>query len=1499
MTSAPALSSPGAQILLIGTSSHVDGSPLSPVRAVQRSVDTLAEVLLDRCGVDPAALRLVHDPAHPQELGSAITAAANAAESVLLVYYAGHGLVGPGNGELYLATHATDDLVEGLTYKALPYSAVREALTRCRARSIVVVLDCCFSGRAEGAYGTVAASAFAATAVRGTHVLASAARDEAALALPGEDYTAFTGRLLKLLTVGDPTRGEWLSLLDAYDWLDRTLSADGLPRPRQHVSDTSGRLVLAPNAAAVDVRRATEPPADVDCPYRGMDRYGPADSRYFFGRDKAIAELVRRLGDPVAHGPLVVIGPSGSGKSSLLHAGLLPALESGALPGSSGWTSRVFTPGEHPLATLAAQQPFTHADRTVLVVDQFEQLFTACRDEDEQAEFIQALRAAAESGTRVVLGVRADFYAQCMAHPDLVTALRDNAFLVSPMTDAELRTVIERPARVAGLSLEAGLADLVLRDLRAGHAEFDAVGVLPLLSYALLATWQRRSGVTLTLAGYEASGGIWESVSRRAETTYGALEPDAQEVARRVLLRMIRVSMGAEPTRRIVPRAELVAAGSESEVEAVRRVLDVFARDRLITVDADTATLTHESLLRAWPRLRQWIERDSADLVVHQQINDAAEQWERLQRDAGGLYRGRALTEAELWRESRDNEHELTALERDFLDTSSEGRRAQEAEADRQRLRERRQNRRLRRLTTGLALLAVFAVVASILAVLQTRTADQQRAEAQEQQDVATARLLLSQAEAARATDPRRALQLGIAAEKIHPDSQTHASLVGTLAGTSYAGTLTGFTDTVGQVAVSSASLVATASTIRVPDNPSPSSGGGPIGGAVAKNGSTNLPAPTTTAAPKTKEQGSIRLWTLPATGLPRRIGPEIVIDTDRVRFLAFAPDGRFLITPGDHDQLLTVWDVSDPAKPSRHGSLDAGERTEILAAAYSPDGHTLAAVGGHTITVWDVSEPAHPTMRSKIDSPQSGGVDSVAFTPDSRTLAVGSDAEIRLWDVSDPAQPRQVGAPLAGRSPIAFSTGRSLLATHDKNPNSKNQNAFVLWDLGNPAAPARIGPPLTGNNAAVAFSPAGDVVATAGFDGTTTLWDITNPAAPMRSGNPLIGHTNYVLSVAFAPQGRALVTGSQDQTAILWRPAAAGRLRQLGAVTPNADSIAFRSKGGTLVGGGSNGTVTVADITEPSRAVPRTQITSGKTAQLSPDGRMLAVGGADGLTTLWDLSNVAGPVRESTLPGSGGPALFSPNNAMLVTGDEKKSILWDVSDPRHPVERDGDLPAIIVLIAAFTMDSRTLAVSDIYDFDGKVTLWDVTDPVRPRQKPDPVIAGDGTNVTAAAFSPDGLTLATGRADGRIILWDLAHGQPVRRGQPLTGPGEPNGNTSALSSTVSVLGVAFSPNGRLLATTNLMNSVILWDVTDRAAAHDLGAPVPVPTKPPREVMFSPDGTTLATLGFDGNAALWDISEVTTLQDHGAERACAITGTGLDEASWSRDIPGLPYRSTCP
>ncbi|WP_439947330.1 caspase family protein [Streptomyces sp. BBFR109] len=337
--SATGLGSPGSRALLVGTAHHLPGSRLPDVPAVSATVRELGRTLVDDCGLRPEnLLPPLLDPRDPIELGNAVVAAAKQAEDVLLIYYVGHGLVSPGN-ELYLATAATDDLAEGLAFKALPYQAVRDALSNCRARSIIVVLDCCFAGRARGSLGTAATDAFALASLSGSYVLASASRDEQALAMPGEPYTAFTGELLRFLREGDPGGPPGLTIEGAYRHLRRVLPLRRLPAPERHLSGRAGDLVLAVNPVAAPAptppasQAPPERPDEQICPYPGLDPFTADDARFFFGRARTTAELLTRLANwSQEGGPVALVGLSGAGKSSPLRAGLLPAVKRGELP---------------------------------------------------------------------------------------------------------------------------------------------------------------------------------------------------------------------------------------------------------------------------------------------------------------------------------------------------------------------------------------------------------------------------------------------------------------------------------------------------------------------------------------------------------------------------------------------------------------------------------------------------------------------------------------------------------------------------------------------------------------------------------------------------------------------------------------------------------------------------------------------------------------------------------------------------------------------------------------------------------------------------------------------------------------------------------------------------------------------------------------------------------------------------------------------------------------
>ena len=447
------------------------------------------------------------------------------------------------------------------------------------------------------------------------------------------------------------------------------------------------------------VEEPPDPSASEVCPYRGLAPFDAAHAEYFFGRERLVAELVARL---VGSTLLAVVGPSGSGKSSAVRAGLLPALADGVVPGSEGWRQAVMRPGERPLAELSralaravpeagdegaapwiadALERLPDGERLVLLIDQFEEAFVACRDQAEREAFFDALvEGAGDPDERlvIVLAIRGDFYARCAEHAELSTLVSANQLLVGPMRRDELRRAIELPARRAGLRVEPRLVSALVGDVAAEP------GGLPLLSAALVELWQRREGRTLRYEVYERSGGVSGAVARLAEHAYQRLSPAERLRARPMLLRLA----GADDeqaegfVRRRVPLDELEL----DRDEGAARALAVLTESRLLTVDEGAAEVAHEALLREWPRLRDWLAEDAEGRHLHQHLIGAAGEWRESGRDPAELYRGARLASALDWAASHDPE--LNQLERSFLE---ESRAAGERQAERQR----RTNRRL------------------------------------------------------------------------------------------------------------------------------------------------------------------------------------------------------------------------------------------------------------------------------------------------------------------------------------------------------------------------------------------------------------------------------------------------------------------------------------------------------------------------------------------------------------------------------------------------------------------------------------------------------------------------------------------------------------------------------------------------------------------------------------------------------------------------------------
>ena len=586
-----------------------------------------------------------------------------------------------------------------------------------------------------------------------------------------------------------------LAEMRARQALQLALQREQLDLQRQQLVKTNlllHRQRQGPRVAELSVKGevAELPPADVTCPYMGLAAFEADDAEYFFGREELVAEMTARLAGTRF---LAVVGPSGSGKSSLVRAGLLPAIWSGALPGSQDWLTLVLSPGSHPLEELAVRIALLggytagsllreleedhrslhlaikqalagkpDAEKLLLVVDQFEEIFALCRDDYECQRFIDALLYAVEaegSCTIVVPTIRADFIGRCAEYPALAARMSDS-LLVGPMSEAELRQAIEGPAAIVGLQLEPGLPETILGDV-AGEP-----GALPLMSHALLETYARRRGATLTLSGYAASGGVAGAIAQTADTVYAGLVDEQQALVRSIFLRLTELGEeGAQDTRRRVAPSELIRR--EEESTAVENLVRRLADARLVTTGEDTVEVTHEALIREWPLLRDWLDEDREGLRVHRHLTVAAVEWERLERDPGELYRGARLASAAEWSEAHGEL--LNLLEREFLAASKDlaWRRQAEEEAQRQReleaaqaLAAEQQKRaeeqaqaagrlRQRALLLGVALvMALIAVVAA--AFLWNRSSNQAR--------LAASRELSMAAQSDLEVDPERSM---------------------------------------------------------------------------------------------------------------------------------------------------------------------------------------------------------------------------------------------------------------------------------------------------------------------------------------------------------------------------------------------------------------------------------------------------------------------------------------------------------------------------------------------------------------------------------------------------------------------------------------------------------------------------------------------------------------------------------------------------------------------
>ncbi|MFJ9244019.1 hypothetical protein [Streptomyces sp. NPDC101776] len=1149
---------------------------------------------------------------------------------------------------------------------------------------------------------------------------------------------------------------------------------------------------VAAEIAAVAQGDGPAEPGGPGTPYAGLSAFQPEDADRFFGRERLTDEVLARVRERRF---LTVFGPSGSGKSSLLRAGLV------ARARAAGWPVLLLTPGPHPLeecavrlAALTGEAPgalltelradpealhlrirqtmVDHAPDvdTLIVVDQFEEVFTLCRDRDERDAFIAQLTAATTaptSRTRVVLGVRADFYGHCVQDPRLVEAMRDAQLAVGPMSSQELREAVTRPAGLVGCTVTGPLLAAVVADATGQP------GALPLVSHAMVETWRRRSGNRLTLDGYLAAGGIQHALARTAETAYRALSPVRQDLARSLFLRLTALGDATEDTRRRITPDEL-DPGPDTAF-----VLESLARQRLVTLDERYVEITHEAIIRCWPRLRGWLTEDRERLLLHRQLTDATADWEAHGRDPHALWRGARLSAALDLASAAGGQ--LTSRERSFLDASGDAQAGELAAA-------RRRTVRLRQLVTLLTVLVITAVTTGVLAVGSRNSAVRQR-------NVAIARKVATDAVELRQENPALAAQLNLAAYRLAPTADVRDQLRNTFA-TPYTSRLTGHTAEVVSTAFAPRNpIVATASWDRTVGLWDVRNAHRPVRLAVLHQPWRMLSVSFGQGGRvlATASERSVRLWDVTDPRAPAALStlPE---STAGPLWLAFRPGGD-LIAVGHTDGVTRLWNVRDPRHPRWLATLP-GHTSAVTSAAFSPDGRTLATTGDTTARLWDVTDPAEP-RRLDVLRGHTDIVTSVAFSPDGRSLATGSwDHTARIWHLGDDGSQARPPTVLLGHTAIVWSVvfgpdGRTLVSVG---------GSTLFWDLTAPDRPQRVSA-IPGGAYQAVFSPDGRVLANA--DRLLDLRDLS-----------LATHDDVVTSLAFAPGGRLLASASWDGAARLWQVTGGRALWPLAVLrghTRFVRSVAFSPDGRTLATASEDTTVRVWDVSDPRRPRLRSVLPchTGEVAgaAFDPGGRLLVVWAQHG-AGLWDLADPGRP-RPLSRIAEGGPevtmASFRPDGRTLVTstGNVGSLRFWDIGNPRSLRELPSPLRSEQLTDGTFGPDNRSLAA--IHRPDRTVWLIDVGDLGRPRTLKR--LRPSGSWLYSLAFSPDGRRLVAGAADGKALLWDV-------RDTTTTAPAVLTGHANPVPA------VAFGPHGDTLATGGNDFTLRLWDTDlDRVAAR--------------------------------------------------------------------------------